>query len=168
MKLFRGRPDKSDLTLPIPTHMKSIFLPIGENSEFAAAGIIRCPCGCERLRIYESNDRHIIRIACDRCGEEYLLFDSGRHGWNGFVCGDDWLDRESLPEQFFCPKCRTNVFGITVRISSQGRKDFEENAGNDMPFSSEDWVNAFDWITVSLVCEKCGRTDKKWLDTETM
>ena len=44
--------------LPIPTHMKSILVPIGDkNSGFEVTGKIKCPCGNECFEIWESNDR---------------------------------------------------------------------------------------------------------------
>ena len=117
----------------------------------------------------ESNDRQITKAVCKKCKKEFVLFDSGKHGWNGFVCGDDFLDREMPFEQFFCSECGKNTFSITIHISSPGKEDFEEEClSNDDSFTLEDWVNAFDWITISLTCEKCGLTDKEWLDFETM
>ena len=103
------------------------------------------------------------------CKKEFVLFDSGKHGWNGFVCGDDFLDREKPLKQILCSKCRKKVFGITLHISSQGKEDFaEECMSYDDAFSLDDWVNAFEWITISLSCAECGHSDKNWLDLETM
>lgn len=156
--------------LPIPTHLQSILFPVGENnSEYEVTGIIRCHCGCERFEISESNGGQILKTVCKACKKEFVLFDGGKHGWDGFVCGDDFLDRETPFEQVCCRKCGENDFGITLHIASQGKESFaEECLAYDASFSSEDWVNAFEWISVSLSCASCGHSVKNWIDLETM
>lgn len=156
--------------LPIPTHLKSLLLPIGNNnSEFEVTGIIKCHCGSENFEISESNEKQLLKIVCKNCKKEFILFDSGKHGWNGFICGDDFLDREMPLEQVCCSKCGENTFGLIVHISSQGKKDFsEECLANDDSFSLKDWVDAFEWITVSVSCIKCNHSENNWLDFETM
>lgn len=172
MGLFKRKDKKRipEVTLPIPTHLQSILLPVGNNnSEYEVTGIIKCPCGSVDFEISESNGKQILKIVCKECKKEFVLFDSGKHGWNGFVCGDDFLDREIPLEQVLCSKCGENAFNITLHISSQGKEDFaEECLANDDSFALEDWVNVFDWITVSLFCAKCGFSDNNWLDLETM
>lgn len=163
--------DKNDnMDFPIPKHLQTILVPIGEeNSEFEVTGKIKCSCGCESFEVSESNDKQIVKAICKKCKKEFVLFDNGKHGWNGFVCRDDFLDREMPFKQFVCSECEENAFEITIRIHSQGKEDFEEEClSNDDSFILEDWVNAFDWITVSLCCIKCGLIDKDWLDLETM
>ncbi len=168
--LFRKKDEKGMpyKYLPIPAHMKSIFVPVGDkNSGFEVTGKIKCPCGNECFEIWESNDRQIVTIVCTKCKEKVVLFDSGKHGWDAVMCGQDGLDRELPPVQFFCPDCGESTFRITVHISSPGIVDFAENLSDDEALTLDDWVNAFDWITVSLSCEKCGWADKAWLDCET-
>ncbi len=169
MELFRKK-NKVTTTFPIPTHLQAIMFPIGNNnSEFKVTGKIKCTCGGETFEIWESNDKQIVKIACEKCGSEVVLFDSGKHGWEGFVCGNDFLDREMPFEKYLCSKCAEDVFSIVVRISSQGKEDFKEEClSNDDSFTLEDWVNAFEWITISISCKKCELTSKKWLDLETM
>ena len=41
-------------------------------------------------------------------------------------------------------------------------------SSTDDSFSVEDWVDAFEWISISLICENCGEVSEEWLDTETM
>jgi len=158
------------MKLPIPTHLQNILIPIGEsNSEREVTGKIRCTCGGEAFALRESNGRQIVNAVCKACGREHLLFDQGKHGWDGFVCGADFLDREQPLQPYPCPECKKESFGIVMRISSEGEQDFaEELLSHDGSFAREDWVNAFAWITVSLSCEECGHTDSEWLDLETM
>ena len=169
MGVFRKK-NKVTTTLPIPMHLQEIMIPVGNcNSELEVTGKIKCPCGSEAFGIWESNDRQIVKIVCKECRTEHILFDSGKHGWNGFVCGDDFLDREMPFDKYSCSKCTEDIFSIVVRISSQGKDDFKEEClSNDDSFTLADWVNAFEWITISLFCQKCGKTDKEWLDLETM
>ena len=169
MWLF-GKKKQVTTILPIPMHLQDIMIPVGNsNSELEVTGIIKCPCGSEIFEIWESNDRQLVKIVCKECKTEYILFDSGKHGWNGFVCGDDFLDREMPFEKHLCSECAEDVFGVVVRISSQGKEDFKEEClSNDDAFTLEDWVNAFEWITISLSCKKCVLSDKEWLTLETM
>ena len=157
-------------TFPIPQHLQTILIPIGEeNSEFEVAGKIKCSCDCESFEVLESNGKQLVKAICKKCKKEFVLFDNGKHGWNGFVCGDDFLDREVPFNQSICSECEEDAFNITINIHSQGKEDFEEEClSNDDSFTLEDWVNAFEWITISLSCIKCGFTDKDWLDLETM
>ena len=101
--------------------------------------------------------------------KEYVIFDSGKHGWNGFVCGDDFLNRELPYNKYHCSNCKEDCFKVLVHISSQGKEDFiDECLSTDDSFSVEDWVDAFEWISISLICENCGELSKEWLDAETM
>lgn len=156
------------MDLPVPTHLQKYLTPVGnKNSEYEVKGKIHCACGNESFKIFESNDRQIIKLLCRQCGREILLFDAGKHGWEGFVCNDDFLDRTLPFEKYICSKCGEASFGVTVHILSQGKEDFSEECDDDS-FSPEDWVNAFEWITVSLLCSECKFSEKEWLDFETM
>ena len=155
---------------PIPTHLQQFLEPVGEeNSEYEVTGTVRCTCGCKNFEVWQSNERQIIKLVCKQCGKEIQLFDAGKHGWNGFVCGDDFLDQTLPFEKHTCPDCDEDVFEVTVHISSQGKQDFlEECVANDDSFSGEDWVDGFEWITVSLTCRECSGEDQEWVDLETM
>lgn len=155
---------------PIPRHLQPFFTLTGdENSEYEVTGTIRCSCGGECFELWESNDRLLVKLVCRECGEEIILLDSGNHGWDGFVCKNDDLDR-SLPfEKFDCPDCGQDGFRVLVRISSQGKQDFlEECVANDDSFTAEDWVDGFEWITISVSCTDCSFREEDWVDLETM
>ena len=158
------------MEFPIPTHLQPFLTMIGEeNSEYEVTGTIHCSCNCEQFEVWGSNDRNIVKIICRQCGEEIIILDSGKHGWDGFICKSDFLDRTLPYEKYNCPDCGHDVFKILVWISSQGKQDFlDECVSNDDSFSLEDWVDAFEWISISLTCEKCGLKSKKWADLETM
>lgn len=173
--------------LPIPTHLKNIFVPIGdENNEFNVDGIIRCQCGCECFHIkiyadtengypqvceYNGNYALVIKAVCKDCGKEHLIFDSSKHGWNGFVCHDGITVPDEELISWNCPKCNYHIHNIGISISSQGKQDFIDESGisdGEIDLIENDWVNAFDWITIGLKCFDCGHDDEKWIDYETM
>ena len=84
--------------LPIPTHMRSILVPIGDkNSGFEVTGKIKCPCGHECFEVWESNDRRIVTTVCTKCKEKIVLFDEGKHGWDAVMCGQDGLREKRFP-----------------------------------------------------------------------
>ena len=101
--------------------------------------------------------------------EEIVLFDAGKHGWDGYVCKDDFLDRNEPLVNYICEDCGKQVFQVKLKISSQGKQDFiDECVNNDDSFSEEEWVDAFEWININLVCDSCDSTVDGWLDLETM
>lgn len=158
------------MELPVPTHLKDILFPIGnDNNEFEVTGEIKCSCGNEYFEIWESNEQLIVKVICKQCKKEFVIFDSGRHGWNGFVCGDDFLNRELPYNKYHCSSCEEDGCKVIVHISSQGKEDFiDECLSTDDSFSVEDWVDAFEGISISLICENCGELSEEWLDAETM
>lgn len=159
------------MNLPIPTHLKQYLIRIGnENSEYEVTGKIKCLCGNEKFEILESNNCHIIKLHCCQCGKELLLFDAGKHGWNGFVCNEeDYIDRTLPFQQYHCSKCGESVCRVTVCISSQGKEDFiEECVSFDDSFSPSDWIDGFECIAISVLCQECGFKEDNWAVLETM
>lgn len=158
------------MDLPIPRHLQDFLVPVGdENGEYEVTGTIRCSCGGEEFEVWESNDRHIVTLICKSCRREILMLDAGKHGWDGFVCKNDFLNRTKPTQKYVCPECGKDTFGVTVWVSSQGKKDFlEECVANDDSFTPDDWVDGFEWITISLSCKECSYAEKDWVDLETM
>lgn len=158
------------MDLPIPTHLQSYFRPIGnKNDEYRVTGEILCHCNCGCFEVWHSNDQQIVKLICKKCGKEILLFDAGKHGWNGFVCKDDFLNRTEPFVQYRCKKCKRDGFQVVAAISSQGKQDFlEECVSNDNTFTLDDWVDGFEWIDVSLTCCNCQHEAESWIDLETM
>lgn len=103
------------MELPVPTHLKDILFPIGnDNNEFEVTGEIQCSCGNEYFEIWESNEQLIVKVICKQCKKEFVIFDSGRHGWNGFVCGDDFLNRELPYNKYHCSSCEEDGCKVIV------------------------------------------------------
>lgn len=119
--------------------------------------------------MWESNDRHIVKLICEQCGKEIIILDSGKHGWNGFVCKDDFLDRTLPYEKCDCSKCGNDAFHVEVCISSQGKQDFlDECVSYDDSFSLNDWGDGFEGIVISISCANCSFEEKNWVNLETM
>lgn len=158
------------MDLPIPTHLQSFLTPIGEeNSEYEVTGSIHCDCGSEQFEVWESDDRQIVKLKCKQCGKEIIILDSGKHGWNGFVCKDDFVDRSLPYNKYGCPECGQDAFNVIIWISSQGKQDFlDECVSNDDSFSLKDWVDGFEWIRISISCTNCSFKEQDWVDLETM
>lgn len=158
------------MKLPIPKHLQNYLKPIGsENDEYEVHGEIQCSCGQGNFEVWQSNDRQIVKLVCKNCGKEILLFDAGKHGWNGFVCKDDGLDRQEPFAKYSCDECGNDTFKVTTAISSQGEQDFiDECVSNDDSFTADDWVDGFEWINITLTCCNCKQCEDEWLDFETM
>lgn len=158
------------MDLPIPTHLQGYFTPARGSNEYETEGTIRCTCGSGTFSVKESNGRQIVEGICAGCGKEILLFDIGKHGWNGFVCHEDFLVDRSLPlQKQHCPEFGAHVFHISMSIFSQGKQDFlEECVAFDSNFSPEDWVDGFECISIFLECASCGCALEEWGPFETM
>lgn len=178
--------------LPIPTHLRNILIPRGENNEFDISGDIKCDCGNSKFVVsYIGNYQDgiitlfqylnafylVIKCKCTECSKVHLIFDNNLHGWDGFVCNQfEFKDNENFlleryEKDWSCPKCTNNTHKVSVAISSQGKDDFIAEVletAEDTRFVEDDWVNAFEWICISLKCLRCGSEDKKWIDYETM
>ncbi len=158
------------MELPIPRHLKEHFILCGsDNNENQVTGTIHCSCHGETFFVFSGNDGGIVQLICPQCEKEILLFDAGKHGWNGFVCKDDFLDRSEPLGEHFCPDCDGNSFAVSVCISSQGKEDFmEECIKHDDSFTIDDWIDGFDWIQIALSCATCNSSEETWVDYETM
>jgi len=173
--------------LPIPTHLKNTLIPIGDkNGESHVDGVIRCTCGFESFYIkiyadtkngylqageYNSGYALVVKAECKDCGKTHLIFDGSKHGWNGFVCHDGVTVPDVDLKSWNCPKCNCDIHNIKIGVNSQGKQDFIDETGiadGESDFTEDEWVDAFDWITMGLKCSGCGHTDEKWIDYETM
>lgn len=54
---------------------------------------------------------------------------------------------------------------MIVSIYSKGQEDFIE-VGEE--FNKEDWIEAFEWIKIKIICNSCGETNDEWVSYETM
>ena len=172
---------------PIPNHLKDILIQTGnKNNENRVDGIIRCSCSQESFHIkvfadtrngfpqvckYAGDYALVVEAVCMDCGKPQLLFDKSKHGWDGFVCHDGVSVPTEELKSWNCSKCDCDIHNIGICLLSQGKEDFIDETGisdGETEFSEDDWVEAFEWITIDLNCYGCGCNDKKWIDYETM
>ena len=166
---------------PIPTHLKNIF-EIDENLSDMnnISGKIVCNCGCEKFRIMQNEDMEYdsslpygeqdgikVIAVCEKCGKTLLLFDQATQGYDGFVCHDCKTASDESLTPLKCKKCGEGAFGVKMEIEVEDKEQFIEECVNEYPdeFSPEDFVDAFNWITVNIHCENCENEDE-WISLE--
>lgn len=175
--------------MPTPTHLKgitknltnedAIFFglegryneSIKDGYEYSFIGKIVCTCGnqcLEYLQPYEETGSNYIKVKCIECQQEYLIFDTDFHGWDGWICHDEEMATEVRPkiEVFKCTDCENELHEVVVIIDSQGKQDFIDEAGEDFDLSR--WQDAFEWITIDIKCCNCGKVTKEIVSYETM
>lgn len=163
--------------LPIPSHLKNYFIPIGnDNDEFSVKGIIKCSCNNEKdfdLLFFNGEAAEnqffcVIKVRCNKCKSEILVFDADFHGWDGFVCHDESEASLKRPElkTWKCLNCGHTNVKINLKINSQGKDDYIEEAGEE--FNEDQWIEAFEWITIDVFCNNCQKEIKEWISYETM
>jgi hypothetical protein len=173
--------------LPIPQHLRSILKPLGNyNTEFNVTGELQCNCGSNSFKIKivgdtSSYDKErvikvikidlyyflIVKVQCNACSKEHLIFDNDFHGWNGFVCGGDskGLNRPKS-NTWNCNKCNKSEHSLEISIYSKGQTDFIEEVGDE--FDKNFWIETFSWIIILTRCNSCGESNKQWISYETM
>lgn len=164
---------------PIPTALWEIFQPEeGRCSEARAQGQVVCGCGCPHWRVQESNHRQRVQLICAGCGAHYLVFDAGRTGWDGLVCGQDFLERREPWQEVDCPECRGGIFWVWANLANPGRQAFLDALNSQDPaqkaerllrerLTPQDWVDAYSWFALDLECIDGGHKQVGWLDAET-
>ena len=166
---------------PIPTHLKSILKVDESLSDIRNLDEkIVCNCGCETFKITHNNDREYneslsyseqdglkINIFCSNCNKKYLLFNQAKQGYDGFVCHECKTANDNTLTALKCKKCGSDIFSVTLGIEVEDKEQFIEECVNEFPddFTSEDFVNAFNWIVVTIKCCNCGDVDE-WINLE--
>ena len=173
--------------IPLPKRLKNILIPIGNsNNEFQLTGKIVCGCGGEEftiefvgddsdyqkynvIKVAKINENYflIIKVKCNTCNKEHLIFDMDFHGWNGFVCEESSKNLKRPDTQdWHCNKCQNTNHSMILIIESHGQDDFIEETEGEL--DSKDWAEAFSWITIKVICNSCGETNNEWISYETM
>ena len=170
--------------LPIPQHMKPIFHPLGEkNNEFRVSGELICSCGeggfeleyvaevvDGEIKVVEIDGRFflIINARCSTCKKYYTILDKDFHGWNGFV-NEGFGNRVSsqpVSRKWHCRQCNHMAHRVQMVIYSKGKEDFLMETEGEL--NENEWAEAFSWISIDLICEKCRLEEKEWINYETM
>lgn len=58
-----------------------------------------------------------------------------------------------------CSRCKDNNFSISIKYEYPDKDELKELGFKDIS-------NAFTWITISLICNNCGKKYKKFIDFE--
>lgn len=166
---------------PIPTHLKDI-LDVDEacSDIHNIEGKIVCSCGGEKFRLLQNEDYKCsdflpygemdgikIKSICEKCGKIYLLFNQATQGFDGFVCHDFKTASDDKLTSLKCEKCGKEVFSVKLGIEVEDKEQFIEECVTVNPdeFSPEDFVNAFNWITVDVCCDGC-KKEREWISLE--
>lgn len=166
---------------PIPTHLRDIFKVDEQHSDQTELrGKIVCPCGCEIFKIMHNEDREWddslpygeqvglkINTICVKCNQTLLLFDQATQGYDGFVCYDFKTASDDSLSSLTCEKCGVSMFHVKLVIEVEDKEQFMEECVADAPdaFKPEDYVDAFNWITVTVRCAACDY-ENDWIDLE--
>lgn len=166
---------------PIPTHLVNILKVNEKHSDLRTInGRIICNCGCEKFRIMQNEDREYdstlpygeedgmkITAVCEDCRKTMLLFDEATQGYNGFVCHDCKTAKDESLSLLKCKKCGEHAFKVIMGIEAEDQEQFIEECVEESPeeFVPEDFVNAFNWITVTVQCTSCCSEDE-WVSLE--
>lgn len=171
--------------LPIPDHLKKFLQVDLEKSEGnELAGKLCCPCDGEKFKVsvfaigeegfpevgsYQDDYAFVIRAMCATCGEDWLVFDLSKHGYDGFVCHEGVSVPDSALKGINCSGCHGENFMVSLVIQIEDKEQFLEEIVQDDPFSfkKDDYVNAFGWIEISLKCGDCQQEIPAWVSLET-
>lgn len=172
--------------LPIPRHLLKIFHPdIKHCNEYDLNGDIQCDCGCAvfyiklfadfddknipHVRKYKNGWGFVVHAVCKDCGQEWTIFDDSKHGYNGYVCHQAVPVPDSELKNFVCPECKDSVFKIDISIETEDKEQFLEEvvAYEEDNFSEDDYVDAFNSITIDIECLHCGKKEIGWIAYET-
>lgn len=146
-------------------------------------GSLKCTCGCEKFSfrnfanyynaqpcVFPKNDgfAFVIKVVCADCNKNWVVMDLSKHGYDGFVCRNGLSVDESELKKYLCPKCGKEYFLVKVGIEAEDKEQFIEECVSEYPdeFSPDDYIDAFNWITVSVKCCNCEMTCEEWISLE--
>lgn len=170
------------MNYPIPTHLKSIFKVIKDGTETSnfLQGELICECGCEYFSIFHNENRGFdntlkyseqdglkVVAVCKECKKKHLVFDEATQGYYGFVCSECKTASVDSLTQLLCNNCDSSVFSIILDLEIEDKDQFIEECVNEFleRFSPDDYINAFNWIVISICCKKCNKQEE-WINLE--
>lgn len=157
-----------------PKHLKGIFRPTGRDD---TEGYIVCTCGCKTfgMKYYGEPYKGYIRIqkvspyryglvvkaVCTDCKNEWLLFDYGKHAYDGYICGDGEgvvIDDSELND--FTTE-DDDAFEVKISFETDGEEQFledmVENPPEGMSFTLDDRPDIWSWVVIDLKGAKSGK-----------
>lgn len=137
------------MSVPIPQYLQDISS-IEKNKKNWVQFSIKCTCGCAKFFVYENTENAVIKIKCNECGAERVIFDERYHGYNA-VASEDRSGAVERQDNFALV-CDDAV-AVQVKVENDATLDeFNENTGLD--FSEDQYANAFSWITIYKLNDK--------------
>jgi hypothetical protein len=123
--------------------------------DFVASFDLGCYCGNKKLHVIGIPDEELglyspIRTQCSACGNEELLFDLTKHGYDaefGHITGYQTIEGEMRPLE--CSSCGDTSFSVQPWFTYQ----FEPDDLSDV--ASINLSNYFDGFGIDLICDKC-------------
>jgi hypothetical protein len=179
--------DNEDSAVAVPTHLSRWLTrtQLLDARRTLLEGAVRCPCGEERLEFQYPGQTHVpgglpctvklegsagywfaIKAVCTACGQECLVFDSDRHGWDAFPCRISAAEPPAGPlSPWQCRSCGSRAHTGVVRVRYDTPEKFlEESQGR---YAVERRVDAFGWVEMDLKCCGCGDATEPWVSYET-
>jgi Zn finger protein HypA/HybF involved in hydrogenase expression len=121
----------------------------GENIEAYA---IQCKCGETELIPVAPIGMGLVSFNCPSCGDNQLLFDPKRDGYDGELGNNDNMDMEE-PVLFICPQCGGEEFSLACAFQYSGEDDVLED--EEIEKKPQD---LFGWFIFAGECVVCGKT----------
>jgi hypothetical protein len=172
---------------PAPKHLEPLLQRDLSSEDADIVGRIRCGCGSEvliplfvgsrneeagshYLQVTEIDGNWFLRLGCrcPKCSTDSLIFDDHFHGWNGFVCAEEYARSLARPDfdQWHCQKCRSLHHRLAITIQTDDMETAIEEGGDLI--TEQNWFEAFGWFTLDVTCADCGHGPNRIIDHETM
>lgn len=173
--------------MPFPAHLTNCLVRVQSKcSATNCFGRLRCPCGEKSLNLSTTNEFYdsdgnrrpkefkwndsfffIVEAACPGCATKYVLFDSNRHGWNGYLASEEKRPPMSPPlEEWKCSACSGLKHQATILVVGEPMRTTIEESGEALDESN--WQEAFGAFNMAIECVTCGRKDPGWVSFESM
>lgn len=103
------------------------------------------------------DDKITVFARCKKCNKDVTVFDSKSDGYEQMGKKTATLITTKL---FACKKCANNNFSVYIEYKYPDVQELK-----DLSIMERD--NAYTWIWIMLVCNKCGKTYRNFVDYET-
>jgi len=113
------------------------------------------------------NNKLVIKIKCNKCGKEIIIFDNQEHGYNAIFCTPEKQKYPAIFKQVIFKNTVNNLAGIRIRVYNDDTlEEFIENTGIE-DVSKETYLNAFSWIFIDALVRDKKNKKVKIHDEET-
>lgn len=107
----------------------------------------------------------IIEAKCSSCGRKYEIFNSLLHGYDALCDSPYQIEKNCIMKKYSCLNCKEDKFSINIKLHNIGQLELMEE---DSSINENNWMDAFDWIKIDLICSICNKLRKNWFEYETM